>query len=215
MCLWPRSISSLAARVSPFRAFADCTSIIAASFVIFQSLTVNFALDFFRQAIAYDAADRHVCLHLLWAPLGVARLALLELAVLRRLAVADLVRAEARRVFGCFCCLLMIFFPSRGVGGARRRGGQLVERLAGLGMDRCLAGQRLPAADGGVDVVRVELDGAAHAAGLLRRQQGRAAADERDRALSHRASSSPSGRPPPAATASPSGARAARPCGRA
>jgi len=43
----------------------------------------------------------------------------------------------------------------------------------------CLAGQCLPSADGGVDGVRVELDATAYAAGLLCRQQGRAAADER------------------------------------
>jgi hypothetical protein len=60
-----------------------------------------------------------------------------------------------------------------------RRCGQLVERLAGLGMDRCLAGQRLPAADGGVDVVGVELDGSAQATGPLSRQKSRAAADKR------------------------------------
>jgi hypothetical protein len=65
----------------------------------------------------------------------------------------------------------MTFFPSRGIDGAGRHGGQLVERLAGLGMYRCLAGQCLPATDGGVDVVRVKLDAAAHAAGLLRRQR--------------------------------------------
>ena len=55
----------------------------------------------------------------------------------------------------------LMISPSRGVSGARRRCGQLVERLAVLGMDRCLAGQCLPAADGGIDVVWIKLDGAA------------------------------------------------------
>src|ERR1700722_9512364 len=67
----------------------------------------------------------------------------------------------------------MILSPSRGLGGAGRHDGQLVERLPGLGIYRRLAGQRLPAANRGIDVVRIELDGAAHAAGLLRRQQRR------------------------------------------
>jgi hypothetical protein len=63
----------------------------------------------------------------------------------------------------------MIHAPSRGVGRAGRHGGQLVERLSSLGMHRCLAGQPLPAADRGIDIVRVELDGATYAARLLRR----------------------------------------------
>jgi len=42
---------------------------------------------------------RHVCLHLLWAPFGIARLALLELGVLRRMAVADLWRLGRWRLW--------------------------------------------------------------------------------------------------------------------
>src|ERR1700722_11218800 len=50
---------------------------------------------------------------------------------------------------------------------------------AALGMDRALAGHALPAADGDVDIKRVDFDAAADAAGALRRHQGRPAAQKR------------------------------------
>src|SRR5262245_53181590 len=64
-----------------------------------SSLAVNLALNLFRQAMANDAAHWHVGLHLLSAPFGIARLTLLELAVPRRLAVADLGRTVPARPF--------------------------------------------------------------------------------------------------------------------
>ena len=51
--------------------------------------------------------------------------------------------------------------------------------LPALDVDGLFAGKRLPAPDGGVDVVRIEFDAAADAARLLRRQQRGAAAQER------------------------------------
>src|ERR1700722_17262662 len=50
---------------------------------------------------------------------------------------------------------------------------------AAFGMDRAVAGQALPTADGDVDIKRVDLDAAADAAGALRRHQGRPAAQKR------------------------------------
>jgi hypothetical protein len=47
-----------------------------------------------------------------------------------------------------------------------------------LGMDRALAGHALPAADGDIDIKRVDLD-APCAAGALPRHQGRPAAQKR------------------------------------
>src|ERR1700727_883413 len=50
---------------------------------------------------------------------------------------------------------------------------------AAFGMDRAVAGQALPTADGDVDIKRVDLDAAADAAGALRRNQGRPVAQKR------------------------------------
>ena len=54
----------------------------------------------------------------------------------------------------------------------------VIEPLAGYGMACDIAGQRLPAADGGVDVQRIELDAAAAPADTLGCDQGGAAAEK-------------------------------------
>ena len=78
--------------------------------------------------------------------------------------------------------------------------GKRVERLACRLQDRRSTGFSLPALDDDVAVARVELDEPRGATGALRRDQGRAAAAETDRAPPRRAGSScgspaPRGRP--------------------
>ena len=123
----------------------------------------------------------------------IAGLSFLPARVLGRLPVADLVIVPALPV-AAPCPLPSLPSPFFLDMGHLRL--VIGKGAAGGDIDRLLAGVFLPAADGRIDVERVDLDASPDAAGALAGDQRRAAAEETGRARSPRGSSSRGSRRP-------------------